>query len=110
MNSLVDHEDNDVFPYRELIGALMYAALGTRPDIAHTVSVLGQFNNNPKRQHWTAAKRVLRYLQGTVDFGLKYKKDDQPLTSYVDADWGNCVIDRRSFTGSVLIFSGAAIT
>lgn len=42
-------ENAEKFPYRELIGSLMYAAIGTRPDIAHAISVLGQFSHNPKR-------------------------------------------------------------
>lgn len=105
-----DPENEEKFPYRELIGALMYAAIGTRPDIAHAISVLGQFNHNPKRVHWTAAKRVLRCLQGSKDLGLKYWKDTKPLISYVDADWANCKIDRRSYTGSIFIFGGAAIS
>lgn len=105
-----DRTENETFPYRELVGALMYAALGTRPDISHPVSVLGQFNSNPKQEHWIAAKRVLRYLQGTANHGLKFKRDDNILRGFVDADWANCTIDRRSYTGSVFIFSGGAIS
>lgn len=97
------------FPYRELVGALMYAALGTRPDIAHAVSALGQFSNSPTLEHWIAAKRVLRYLQGTKNLKLMFKKDQKGLEGFVDADWGNCVIDRRSFTGFTFILCGAAI-
>lgn len=107
------HDDNDheeVFPYRELIGALMYAALGTRPDIAHAVSALSQFNSCARQEHWGAAKRVLRYLKGTMDLGLRFTNDDQSLRGYVDADWANCIIDRRSYTGSVFILNGAAIS
>ena len=50
-------------PYQNLIGSLMYLAVSTRPDIAHAVSMLSQFNTNFGQQHWTAAKRVLRYLK-----------------------------------------------
>ena len=49
-------------PYQGLVGSLMYLAVSTRPDIAHAVSVLSQFNINYGTAHWTAAKRVLRYL------------------------------------------------
>lgn len=105
-----DPSPADAFPYRELIGALTYAALGTRPDISHAVSVLSQFSSNPLQEHWTAAKRVLRYLKGTADLGLKFTKDDNSLKCFVDADWANCPIDRRSFTGSVFVLSGAAIS
>lgn len=88
----------------------MYAALGTRTDIMHTVSVLAQFSSNPKTEHWIAAKRVLRYLQGTIDLALKFEGNDDHLTCYVDADWANCNIDRRSYTGSVFVFNGAAVS
>jgi hypothetical protein len=49
-------------PYQSLVGSLMYLAVSTRPDIAHAVSMLSQFNTNFGEQHWRAAKRVLRYL------------------------------------------------
>jgi hypothetical protein len=54
------------YPYRELIGKLLYLAVATHPDIAYTIGVLCQFVENPSMQHWFAAKRVLRYLKGTV--------------------------------------------
>ena len=98
------------WPYRELVGALMYLAVATRPDIANTVSRLAQFNNNPNKRHWLAAKRVLRYLAGTTGLGLLFFRADQPLTGYSDADWGGCTIDRRSFTGYTFLLGGAAIS
>jgi len=52
-------------PYRELVGALAWLALGTRPNIAFATSSLPRFGHNPGRVHWEAAKRVLRYLKGT---------------------------------------------
>lgn len=63
-------ELSDFRPFRELVGALMYLAVCTRPDIAHAVSVLSQFNDYHGEEHWSAAKRVLRYLKGTMDYGL----------------------------------------
>lgn len=90
-------------PYRELIGALMYLAVCTRPDIAYAVSYLSQFNCCYGMQHWTAAKRVLRYLQGTRSLGLKFRKTGRPLEGYVDADWANCPDDRRSIVHQLRI-------
>ena len=58
--------------YRHLIGSLMYL-FNTRPDIFFVVNSLSQFMVEPKRVHWVAAKHVLRYLQGTLDYGLDYK-------------------------------------
>lgn len=97
-------------PYRELIGSLMYLALATRPDIAHAVSVLSQFNRLYDRKLWTAAKHVLRYLKSTIDLALCFRRTKENLLGFVDADWGNCTIDRRSYTGTAFILAGAAIS
>lgn len=63
-------EEETNFAYRELVGALIYLAVTTRPDIGFAVSYLGQFNNCYRKEHWTAAKRVLRYLRESRDLGL----------------------------------------
>lgn len=97
-------------PYRELIGSLMYVAVATRPDIAHAVSVLSQFNNQYDQRVWTEAKHVLRYLKETRHLGLRFKPTEDGLSGYVDADWGNCQIDRKSYTGIAFTLSGAAIS
>lgn len=102
--------DDDNHPFRELIGALMYLAVGTRPDIAYAVSALSQFNSCHNHSHWIAAKRILRYLKGTTDLSLIYCKDEEEIKGYVDADWGGCIIDRRSYTGYTFILSGASIS
>lgn len=98
------------FPYRELIGALMYLSVATRPDIANTTAKLAQFAENPQETHWRAAKRVLRYLKGTITHGLAFKPTRLCIQGYADADWGNSVIDRRSFTGYLFILGGASIS
>ena len=98
------------FPYREIIGALMYLSVGTRPDIAHAVNYLSQFNNNHDDRHWKAAKRILRYLKGTIDKGLVYQQDDAGLVGMADADWGNSEMDRKSYTGYAFIMSGGAVS
>lgn len=80
-------------PYRQIIGSLMYLAVGTRPDIALTISNLSQFITNPSVEHWKAAKRVLRYLQGTIELGIVFDgKCEQPnkLIIYSDADFATC--------------------
>ena len=58
-------DDTKKVPYREAIGSLMYAAIGTRPDIAYAVTALSQYLQNPGRPHWEQAKRTIRYLKGT---------------------------------------------
>ena len=59
-------------PYREAVGSLMYAAMGTRPDIAFAVSTVAQFSENPGWVHWEAVKRIFRYLLGTKELVLTY--------------------------------------
>lgn len=100
----------DLYPYQELIGALMYLGVCTRPDIAHSVSYLSQFNSCHDKSHWTAAKRILRYLRGTTDYCLSYKRSGAAVVGYVDADWGNCTIDRHSYTGYVIEYAGGAVS
>ncbi|XP_017460774.1 PREDICTED: uncharacterized mitochondrial protein AtMg00810-like, partial [Rhagoletis zephyria] len=58
--------------YQSLIGALVYLAISTRPDIIHSVSKLAQRNTDPHIEHKTAAKHILRYLKGTAEFKLHY--------------------------------------
>lgn len=88
-------------PYQSLIGCLNYLACNTRPDIAHAVSVLSQFNSCYDETHFKCAKRVLRYLKGTSNLCLTFRKSgDLDLRGYVDADWGGA-LDRKSFTGLI---------
>ena len=64
--------------YCQLIGSLMYL-VNTRPDICFAVNSLSQFMVEPRRVHWVAAKHVLRYLQGTLDYGLDYRQGDRVI-------------------------------
>lgn len=103
-------EEDCKLPYRELVGALMYLAICTRPDITYAVSHLSQFNDCYGKIHWTAAKRVLRYLKGTKDLGIMFTKDSRPLRGFADADWANCPVDRRSYTGYAFVLNGSPIS
>ena len=62
-------------PYLAAVGALMYLATTTRPDIAYTIGYLARFNSNPGLAHWQAVKHLLRYLKGTADFCITYAPD-----------------------------------
>ena len=64
----------EAYPYRHVIGKLMYLAVCIRPDISEAVSELSRFNANPELKHWESAMRVLRYLSGTAGVGLLFKK------------------------------------
>ncbi|XP_026475639.1 uncharacterized protein LOC113380719 [Ctenocephalides felis] len=97
-------------PYQQLIGSLMYLAVMTRPDIAYSLSYLSQFNNCYVSSHFKSAKRVLKYLQGTKKYGLKFKKDSENLVGYTDADWASDNVDRKSYTGFCFKFSNSIIS
>ena len=95
--------------YQSLVGSLMYAMTGTRPDLAYAVSQLSQFNAKPTAIHLTAAKRVLRYLKGHADLGITYRDDDNSLNGYCDTDWG-ANEDRKSISGYLFMLGGGAIS
>jgi len=95
--------------YRKLIGSLLYLSTNTRPDIAFAVSYLSQFCSEPSQKNWVEAKRVLRYVNGTVDFKLTYVRGGKPVEIFCDADWANNA-DRKSFSGFVTKLAGAAVT
>jgi len=82
----------------------------TRPDISFAVGYLSQFCNNYRKEHWIMVKRILRYLQGTVDVGLTYRRTGRSLHDFVDADWANCPKDHRSYTGYAFILAGCPVT
>jgi hypothetical protein len=85
--------------YHQLIGSLMYL-VNTRPDICFVVNTLSQFMVEPRRVHWVAEKHVLRYLCGTIDYGLDYQRGDGVhLVGYTDSDWARCLNDRKSNSG-----------
>ncbi|GAA5971756.1 hypothetical protein JCM3765_005605 [Sporobolomyces pararoseus] len=99
--------------YLQAVGSLMYAMLSTRPNIAHAVGVLGRHSANPGPLHWAAVVHVLRYLKGTLDFGLKFNPDNSPLVgfeAYSDSDWGACPTTSRSTMGYAFILSNGAVS
>lgn len=104
-SNVVEASEKQTYPFRELIGSLMYLAVATRPDISFAVNYLSQFNNSNGEEHWTAAKRILRYLRGTSKLRLKYQKNSKELQGFVDSDWAGCLEDRRSYTGFVFVLS-----
>ena len=89
----------DATLYKQLVGSIIYLTT-TRPDLAYAMSVLSQFMTPSHENHWIAAKGVLRYLQGTSDFGILYSDSfDVSLTGYTDSDWAGNLDDRRSIIG-----------
>ncbi|KAF5468920.1 hypothetical protein F2P56_013028 [Juglans regia] len=92
-------KEADAAAYRSLIGSLLYLA-ATRPDIMYATSLLSRFMQCPSQIHFGAAKRVLRYIQGTKDFGIWYKPSSHStLTGFTNSDWAGSVDDMRSTSG-----------
>ncbi|KAM3297166.1 hypothetical protein ACQJBY_039175 [Aegilops geniculata] len=90
---------DDSFRYRSIVGALQYLTL-TRPDISFAVNKVCQFLSQPTQVHWEAVKRILRYIKGTLDTGLRIRKSRfTGVSIFTDADWAGCVDDRRSTSG-----------
>jgi hypothetical protein len=103
----------DAKSYQRAIGAIMYPMLGTRPDLAYAIGVLGRHAANPGEEHQRALDRVFRYLEGTKDWRLVYQRgmhDDLTLGGFVDADWANELSDRSSTSGYVYNLAGGAIS
>ncbi|CAM8977362.1 unnamed protein product [Rhodiola kirilowii] len=96
-------------PYFSAIGALMYLANCTRPDIAFAVNLLARFSSAPTKRHWNGIKHVLRYLQGTIDLGLFYHNNTKPvLIGYADAGYLSDPHKAKSQTGYVFTCGGTA--
>jgi hypothetical protein len=94
-------------PYASAIGSLLYAQVCTRPDIAMTVGMLGRYQSNPGMEHWKAAKKVMRYLQGTKDYGLTFRPIDHlEVVGYSNSDFAGCVDSRKSTLGYIFVLAG----
>jgi hypothetical protein len=105
-------------PYQSAVGSLMYAMISTRPDIAYAVGVVSQFLANPGPTHWTAVKRIMRYLQGTLDYCLIYngrsnvedlKQSISPI-GYTDSDWAGETDNRKSTAGYTFLINETTIS
>eukprot|EP00794_Sanderia_malayensis_P002051 gene2051-biopygen1854 len=95
--------------YQALIGSITYAVTATRPDLAQALGSVNQFASNQGNEHWTAVKRILRYIRGTVDHGILYdgsKERNIQLKGYVDADWGSNPNERKSQSGYAFFLCG----
>lgn len=98
-------------PYRELVDSLMYVMVATKPDLSNAVSIISQFMQDPSLEHWVAATRILRYLQGTQDLWLQYSRvpiDKVTLTGF--SNWGGDIETRRSITGLTFLLANGAVS
>ena len=102
-------EVNQTF-YRSMIGKLQYV-VHSRPDIALAVGIVARFSANPRENHLMAVKRIMRYLKGTEEYGLYYKKNDNfELKAYTDADWAGNIDDRKSTSGGAFFLGKRLVT
>ncbi|XP_024190212.1 uncharacterized mitochondrial protein AtMg00810-like [Rosa chinensis] len=116
----------DIAHFRSLVGCLQYLTF-TRPDIAYSVNSICQFLQAPTEDHLHAAKRVLRYIRGTLDHGIVFRRGVSPgipltlqahgdvdplvnLQAYSDADWAGDPNDRKFTTGSVILLNQFSIS
>lgn len=98
--------------YKQMVGSLRYLC-NSRPDISYGVGLISRFMDDPRQSHLVAAKRIMRYLKGTLDYGILFPKEDQgeiELIGFSDADWCGDRVDRRSTTGYMFKLSNAPIS
>lgn len=99
------------YPYKEAIGSLIYLMIGSRPDIAYSVSKLSQFMDAYDKTHWTAVKHILRYLKGTLDLGIAYQRNGtNKLEGFCDSDYAGDQNTRRSTSGYIFMLNGGAVS
>ncbi|KAF0775927.1 hypothetical protein AaE_000373, partial [Aphanomyces astaci] len=116
--AVADHEElwfDDTQPkvdqseYRSMVGSLMYLMTCTRPDIAHTVQRLSRHLHDPREPHLVGAKRLLRYIKGSMSQGITFTPNSPVLVGYCDASWASKP-DRRSTTGLICLIGGGVVT
>jgi hypothetical protein len=102
-------------PYAEAVGCLIYASVRTRPDITVALQDVARFTKNPGRVHWTAVKRILRYLKGTINMGLRYEKrlyghkNKITMVTYTDADHASDHATSTSKSGYIILLNGGPV-
>lgn len=100
----------DATMYKQIVGCLMYLA-ATRPDLMYVLSLISRFMSCPTELHMQAVKRVLRYLNGTINLGILYKRNgNEKLEAYTDSDYAGDMDDRRSTSGYVFMLSTGAVS
>ena len=100
----------DATLYRQLVGILLYLTY-TCPDLSFFVGLFSQYMQTPHEIHWKAAKRILRYVRGTVQFGIHYSSGGTPLlVGFTDSDWAGDPDDRESTAGYVFSLGSGPVT
>lgn len=100
------------WPFRELVGGLMWLSISTRPDISNAVRAVARYCSAPRAIHWKAAIGILKYINGTSDYGITFQRGNLSnisLEAYADADYASKSNDRRSVSGGAIMCGGASI-
>ena len=107
-----DEEPFDKETYQQAVGCLTYVSTATRPDIAAAVGLLSQYMADPSNDHWLGIKRLLRYIKGTLMYGLKFvaHENDDDLLGYADANWAGDVDTRRSTSGYIFKIADGVVS
>lgn len=106
-----NEEEVDVTLYRQMVGSLRYLCC-TRPDLLYVVGLISRYMENPKLSHFRAAKRIMRYVKGTLDYGILFPSAAKKcnVLGYSDSDWCGDKSDRKSTTGYVFFYGDAPIS
>ena len=106
-----ENEKTESWPFRELVGGLMWLAISTRPDISNAVRSVASYCSAPKAVHWKSALSILAYINGTCGFGITYQRRTTVgiyLEVFADADYAaSRATDRRSVSGGAIMCAGA---
>ena len=102
----------NIHEYQKVIGCLTYASTASGPDLAAAVGILSKYMTKPSQEHWKGVKRILRYIKGTMNFGITFQAKENTciLTGYSDADWANDTETRRSTSGYIFQINGSTIS
>ena len=106
-----DEEFMKSIPYSNDVGSIMYAMIGTRPDLAYPVGIISSYMSNPIKEHWNGVKWVMRYIKGSLTTKLLFKKSSEfKIAGYCDDDFAADPDRRRSITGLVFTLGGNTIS
>ncbi|XP_059638613.1 secreted RxLR effector protein 161-like [Cornus florida] len=107
----LEHKEMQNIPYASIVGSLIYAQVCTHPDIGFAVGMLGRYQSNPGIYYWKAAKKVMRYLQGTKNYMFTFRRtSDLEVIGYSDSDFARFVDSRRSIFGYLFLLTEGAIS
>ena len=98
-------------PYWLILGSVTWGQLATWPDLSFSISLLAQFQANPRIDHWNALMHAIGYIKNTINYGLTYSHNaDLSPTTFMDADYGGCRDIHCSMSGYVFMMAGGAVT